>query len=265
MVVLITGCSSGIGDALAHCFLEKGHDVIATARCIKSIKHLEWKGIDIQRLDVNDRGNIKTLGKYVECKYGSIDILVNNAGYALTGSCLSISEDQLFNQLDTNVVSPVMMIQEFAPAMIENRHGRIINIGSISGLATTPFSGAYGASKSALHSISDALRVELSKFNIKVITVHAGGIQSNFSNNRIMENNPDFFENFDDIMKTRKEVFTKDAMPAHEFAQRLVKLVMKKDPKPIVKIGKNSVFLPLMKAVLPTRLFDNVIKHKLGI
>lgn len=264
MIVMITGCSSGIGEALALKFHERGFTVIATARSLESIEHLHDLGIDTRKLDVDSRSELALLKCYVIDKYGTLDILVNNAGYSLTGACIDLTEEQLYNQLNTNTISPIMIIKAFSSLMIEKRQGTIVNVGSISGLVSTPFTGAYCASKAALHSLSDSLRMELSKFNVNVITVQPGAIESKFSNNRISTKGGILSGDFDKALKERNKVFTNRATSAFVFADKLIDNIIKKRPSPVIRIGEKSTFLPLIKLLLPTRTLDKVLKRKLN-
>jgi len=153
-VVLITGCSSGIGRALAVEFAAQGHQVFATARKIETIRDLEGPRTAVLTLDVTDAASIAEAVKAVADRAGRIDVLVNNAGFGLMGPMAEISLDDFRRQLETNVVGPLAMVQAVAPWMVKQRSGRIINVGSVSGVFTTPFSGAYCASKAALHAMS---------------------------------------------------------------------------------------------------------------
>ena len=179
-VVFITGCSTGIGRALSEEFHRCGFRVIATARRLESLSDLREKGISTHALDVNNKDQVKHVIEAVLHQEKTIDVLVNNAGYGLIGPSIEIPENELILQFQTNVFATLFIAQKIAPIMREHGNGLIINIGSVSGIATTPFSGAYCASKAALHALSDALRMELSVFGIKVVTVQPGGIRTQF-------------------------------------------------------------------------------------
>ena len=160
-VVLITGCSSGIGEALSREFHKKNCHVIATARRIESIEKLRKEGLDTKQLDINNHEEINRVVATILENTGRIDFLINNVGYALIGPTIELTNSQLQSQLETNVLAPLALIRAVAPSMKKNGEGKIVNIGSISCVVSTPFSGAYCASKAALHSLSDALRMEL--------------------------------------------------------------------------------------------------------
>ena len=180
-VVLITGCSSGIGRALAQEFAASGHRVVATARRLESIADLADESTQILELDVTNNNSVENAVKDAVALNGRIDIVVNNAGYALIGPMAEIELDDLRTQLETNVVGAVALIQAALPTMVERGSGRIVNIGSVSGVTATPFGGAYCGSKAAIHLVSDALRMEMSPFGIEVIEVQPGAVASRFA------------------------------------------------------------------------------------
>ena len=232
-VVFITGCSTGIGRALSEEFHRCGFRVIATARRLESLSVLREKGISTHALDVNNKDQVKQVIEAVLHQEKTIDVLVNNAGYGLMGPSIEIPENELILQFQTNVFSALYITQKIAPIMKEHGNGLIINIGSVSGIATTPFSGAYCASKAALHAFSDALRMELSIFGIKVVTVQPGGIRTQFGESaratvsRVLKPGS-WYQTLADSIISRAEVSQVDATPVEEFATKLVKAVMLK-------------------------------------
>lgn len=177
-VVLITGCSSGIGRELSFKLAGKGYEVIATARDVGALEDLP---VSLKLpLDVTDKESISQAVKEVISKYQRIDILLNNAGYSVRGAMEDISLDSMKSMFDVNVFGIINVVQEVLPTMRRNQYGKIINIGSISGKFTQPINGAYCASKHAVEAISDALRYELHSHNIQVTVIEPGPIQTNF-------------------------------------------------------------------------------------
>jgi short-subunit dehydrogenase len=269
-VIFITGCSTGIGRALAEAFHQSGHRVIATARNVESLSALQEKGMVTHALDVNDKNQVTQVIETVLDREKTIDLLVNNAGYALMGPVTELPEDELLSQFQTNVFAPLFLARQVAPIMRKQKSGTIVNIGSVSGITTTPFSGAYCASKAALHALSDALRMELGIFGIKVITVQPGKIESAFGISakkiiaRILP--PDsWYQSMEGAINARAEASQVDATPAWEFAQKLVKAVMVETPPEIIRIGNMSTTIPLMKKWLPTGFLDRLLKKKYGL
>lgn len=269
-VVFITGCSSGIGKALSKEFHQCGFRVISTARRHDSIADLRNKGISTYSLDVTDRDKVNQVINEVLQEEKHIDVLVNNAGYGLIGPTIEIPEQELNMQFQTNVIAPIALAQKVAPAMKEQGHGMIINIGSISGLVTMPFSGAYCASKAALHALSDALRMELSPFGIHVVSVQPGTIKSNFGetagavSSRILR--PDsWYQSIEESIKRRAKISQIDATSAEDFSKKLVSIVMDRKNHAIVRIGKKSQIFPLLGRLIPIKMLDYIFKKKFGL
>ena len=174
--VLVTGCSTGIGRAVAKELKARGHRPFATARKLESLADLEAEGIETLRLDVTDATSIRAaVGTVVE-RTGRVDVLVNNAGINAFGPIAELPLEELRAVLETNVVGLVAVLQAVFPAMAAKRAGRIINVGSVVGLLPTPFAAGYCASKAAVHSLSEVLRQEVKPFGIEVVIVQPGGV-----------------------------------------------------------------------------------------
>jgi len=131
-VVLISGCSSGIGLALAREFASRGCKVFATARKPAVIENLKKEGMETAALDVTDQKSIDACVAEVMAKAGRIDVLVNNAGYALIGPVIDLSIDDLRRQFETNVIGLVALTGAVAPHMIKQGSGLIVNMASVS-------------------------------------------------------------------------------------------------------------------------------------
>ncbi len=177
-VVLITGCSSGIGRDLAQQLTRSGYTVVATARKAESLNDLNVAlklPLDVTRPDSVDQAVAQT----IQC-FGRIDILVNNAGYAVRGAIEEVPVEQVQPMFDVNVFGAMRVIQAVVPHMRQRRSGRIINISSIVGQLVTPANGTYSASKFALEALSDALRLELAPFGIQVVLIEPGSIKTQF-------------------------------------------------------------------------------------
>lgn len=268
--VLITGCSTGIGRALAEEFHKLGMYVVATARNVDSIADLRDKGIKTLSLDVNQMDQIHQVVSTILTEEKRIDILVNNAGYALMGPTVELPGDEVAAQFLTNVFAPLALIQQVAPIMKQQNSGMIVNVGSVSGISTTPFSGAYCASKAALHAFSDALRMELGMFGIKVVTVQPGKIESHFGVSakkhiaRVLRQDS-WYQSMEGAINARAEASQDNATPVDIFAGKLVKNLMAERPPEIIRIGNISTLMPLMKKWLPTWLLDRILKKKFGL
>ena len=177
-VILITGCSTGIGRDLAMKLTHSGYTVVATARNENAMNDLD---VSLKlNLDVTDPPSIRTAVDLVLQRFGRIDVLVNNAGYAQIGPLEELSDKQIQQMFDVNVFGVTRMTRAVVPHMRKQKSGRIINISSIAGKMVTPVNGSYSASKFALEALSDALRWELKPFNIQVILIEPGAIKTNF-------------------------------------------------------------------------------------
>jgi NAD(P)-dependent dehydrogenase (short-subunit alcohol dehydrogenase family) len=178
--VLITGCSSGIGEATARRLARAGWPVYATARRIDSIAHLEADGCRLLQLDVTDEGSMRAAVEEVQREHGAVGALVNNAGYSQIGAIETVSAEEVRRQFETNVFGLISLCQLVLPGMRAKRYGRIVNVSSMGANFTFPGGGLYHASKYALEAISDALRFEVRGFGIDVIVLQPGLILTGF-------------------------------------------------------------------------------------
>lgn len=270
-VVLITGCSSGIGHALAEVFHDAGdYTVYASARDLDKLKNLSRRGIQTLPLDVDDPGSIDAALERIRDKEGRLDVLVNNAGFAAMGPLAELPPAKLRGQFETNVVAPVIMTQRalslLRRAVSDNGSARVVNIGSVSGILTTPFSGAYCASKAAIHAISDALRMELAPFGIRVITVQPGAIRSSFGDNSAAHidwlNEDSLYAPVREGIEARTQASQDNPTPAGDFARQMIEAVMADDPEPVTRIGNSSRLLPTLKRWVPTRRLDRMLSKR---
>jgi len=276
--VLITGCSSGIGRALCEKYLTKGFHVYASARNIHSLEglseHPELKKI---ALDVNDASSIHNAIAHIKQDHNRLDVLINNAGYAAMGPLIDMPIEDLRAQFETNVFAPMELTKACLPLLMaeadsnnnSNKNAQVVNIGSVSGITTTPFSGAYCATKAALHSLSDAQRMELSPFGIDVITVQPGAIESKFGDNSLANvlkriTPESLYAPLKDAIKARATASQDNPTPASEFADILIEQLLAK-PKAVIRIGNGSFGLPLLKRWLPATILDKILSKKFNL
>ena len=274
-VVLITGCSSGIGYALAQTFHHQGCRVVATARQLEALAPLQAQGIAVHELDVTNHRHIHQVIDAVVGTEGTIDILINNAGYGLMGPLIEMPLEDLHAQFATNVFAPLAIAQAVAPEMkaqdcISGRRGLIVNIGSISGIVPTPFAGAYCASKSALHALTETLRMELVPFGIQVVLVQPGAVQSKFGATATVKvqqilKDDSWYGDRAEAITNRANASQVGASSVEAIAQSLVKQLLKPSPPPIIRLGKKSLWLPLIQQLLPTTVLDGILRRKFGL
>lgn len=177
-VILITGCSTGIGCDLAGRLSQAGYTVVSTARKAESLQAVPAAlklSLDVTKPDCVAEAVSQTIQKF-----GRIDVLVNNAGYALRAALEETSDEQVQQIFDVNVFGVLRMIRAVVPHMRKQGAGRIINISSIAGKLSTPVNGLYSATKFAVEALSDALRLELAPFGLQVIVVEPGSIRTHF-------------------------------------------------------------------------------------
>jgi NAD(P)-dependent dehydrogenase (short-subunit alcohol dehydrogenase family) len=270
--ILITGCSSGIGAALAREFSKRGHRVYATARRREALAALEAEGIHGLVLDVNDDVSIAGAFETVAREVGHLDLLVNNAGYSQVGAVVDLTREDLRRQFETNVIAPMAVTGKSVPLLragvAKNGSAVVANVGSIVGLFTTPFAGAYCSSKAAVHSLTDALRMELAPFGIRVVTIQPGGVRSSFGQHaeaaiRLPENS--IYQPVAGGIRARAQAGQLDAMPADAFVVPVVESLLRNPPPRVIRGGKNSVRLPLLKQLMPAAAFDSKLSKMFGL
>ena len=179
--VLITGCSSGIGEATARRLAGNGWTVYATARRLEAIEHLKDAGCHTLALDVTDEASMRAAVDEVQGTDGAVGVLINNAGYSQSGPIEQVPLEAVRRQFETNVFGLVALTQLVLPKMREQRWGRIVNVGSMGGRVTFPGGGFYHATKHALEAISDALRFEVRGFGVNVVLIEPGLIVTDFA------------------------------------------------------------------------------------
>lgn len=267
--VLITGCSSGIGRALADTFKAAGYVVWATARKDSDLAALEQAGFHAVQLDVNDGAALERLAIRLSEEIGGLDVLINNTGYGAMGPLLDGGVEAMQRQFETNVFSIVGVTRAFFPLLRRSR-GLVVNIGSVSALLVTPFAGAYCASKAALHALSDALRMELAPFSIEVMEVQPGAIASSFGANAsqqaealIRQDSP--WWPLRDGIRARARASQDNPTPATDFAAHLLAAVQRDKRPRLLRLGNGSSALPLLATLLPKALLERVLRKRFGL
>ncbi|MBU0477003.1 SDR family NAD(P)-dependent oxidoreductase [bacterium] len=268
--VLITGCSSGLGLYMAESLQQDGWKVFATARKEEDIENLRSKGIDAFFLDVTNSESIEKLVKYVSEKTdGKLYALINNAGCGYSGALEDITRDAMRNQFEVNVFGVHELTNQIIPTFRKNKRGRIINISSAAGRFSTPFMGAYSASKFALEALSDALRLELRNTGIKISIIEPGPLKSDFSKNAlaIFQNqvNPPKNSHYKDIYekmgKYRQTKETKKNIPGPDVFYKKVKHALEsKRPKIRYPVTMTAYLASYLKRIFPDRLLDILLK-----
>lgn len=180
-VVLITGCSSGLGRATAIHLANKGWTVYATARRVTDLAETTAAGCKALALDVTDEASMVAAVQTIEAEHGAIGVLINNAGYSQSGAIEAVPMARVRAQFETNVFGLLRLTQLVLPKMRAQRWGRIVNLSSMGGKLVFPGGGYYHATKYAVEALSDALRFEVRGFGIEVVIVEPGLIKSGFA------------------------------------------------------------------------------------
>ncbi len=187
---LITGCSTGLGRALATAALDAGHNVVVTARDADRVRDIADAHPDTAlacALDVTDPAQVVAIVAAGEERFGAIDVLVNNAGYGFRGAIEEASGEEVETLFATNVHGPIAMIKAVLPGMRARRSGAIVNVSSIGARIAHQGSGYYAASKAALEGVSSALAKEVAPLGITVTAVEPGGFRTDFAGRSLVE------------------------------------------------------------------------------
>lgn len=194
-IALITGATSGIGESCARKFAQAGYNLIVTARrsdLLASLKRkLERQGVEVLPLvfDVRDRKDAHDAIAGLPQEWAEVDVLVNNAGLARgLEPEYEGNMDDWDEMIDTNIRGLLTMTRLIVPAMVARNHGHIINIGSVAGDAAYAGGNVYCATKSAVKSISDGLRIDVAHTKVRVTNIKPGLVETNFSRVRFHGN-----------------------------------------------------------------------------
>lgn len=277
--VVITGASTGIGAACALHLDQLGFQVFAgvrtehDGRALQS--HASARLIPIM-LDVTQEDSILSARDAVAARVASAGLsgLVNNAGFALAGPLELLSMTDLRKQLEVNVIGQVAVSQAFLPLLRQAR-GRIVNMGSIAGRAATPFLGAYCSSKSALESLSDALRCEVRPWGLSVSLVEPGAVQSEIwersrthAEAALSQMRPERLALYRIQLEKLRDLTVKvqrRAIPAIAVAKVVVQALTATRPKTRYLVGYDAKFRAFLKFWLPDRMQDAVLEWVLGL
>jgi NAD(P)-dependent dehydrogenase (short-subunit alcohol dehydrogenase family) len=205
-VILITGCSTGIGYTCAHGLQKLGYKVFATCRKEEDVKRLQSEGLKSYKLDLRDPQSIREALTWVLSQTrGHIDILFNNGAYGQPGAVEDVSRAVLLEQFETNVFGTQELTNLVIPYMRTQKSGRIIYNSSILGFVAMSYRGAYNASKFAIEGLADTLRLELHGSGVEVVLIEPGPIRSEFRKNALNK----FLEHIDPQSSFHQKVYEK--------------------------------------------------------
>ena len=266
-VILITGVSSGFGKQTAELLSKQGHIVYRTVRNDAEIN----PSVNLLKLDLTKTETISQTVRTIVQKEGRIDVLINNAGMHTGGPIETSPVENILLQMDTNFLGMVYLTREVLPHMRQNGGGTIINFSSIGGLMGLPFQAFYCAGKFAIEGFSEALRMEVRQFNIKIVLINPGDFHTNNSSNRrnflapSIENDP-YRRQFEKTLA----VIEKDEANGWEpivLARKIVKIVECRNPRQRYIIASFEQKLAVvLKYILPGKLFRKILEdhYKIG-
>lgn len=271
-VVFITGCSQGgIGHALAHEFAANNCLVVPTSRSATTMSDFQHDPGRFfpQELDVLSDDSVRGAVANVLDKFGRVDVLVNNAGVLCVGPLAEIPLSSIQRTFDTNVYGSMRTIQAVVPHMAARKKGKIVNIGSVTTMAPTPWSGVYTASKAALEKLTDTMRLELKPFGINVTYVAPGAIKSNIADSATLsyDRMPEWklYKPFEGSIRERITFSqTIKPTPAKEFAEKVVAEVLKKNPPAWYSYGNYSTVTRILY-YLPLFVRDFLLQSKVKV
>jgi len=261
-VILITGASSGIGKAIATYLIKKEYKVYGTSRNPEKVKGLPFKLIT---LDVTNPASISKAVQHVLMKEKRIDVLINNAGVGITGPIEETPTEEMRKIFNTNLFGAIDVIKAVLPNMRLQKSGLIINITSIAGYMGLPYRGIYSATKGALELVTEALRMEVKEFGVKVTNVAPGDFATNIASVRfhspVLEDSP-YKKNYGNNLKLMNAHVDQGEDPLL-MAKEVYKIIETKNPKIHYKVGsvlqKTSI---LLKHILPDIIYEKLLmKH----
>ncbi len=269
-IILITGCSSGIGYSAAMELKNRGHQVIATARKSEDVERLQRQGFTALQLDLADSYSIqKAVIDTLELTGGRCDALFNNGAFGQPGAVEDLSRDVLRHQFETNLFGTHELTNLLIPSMRKQGHGRIIYNSSILGLVVMRYRGAYNASKFALEGLADTLRLELYGTNIQISLIEPGPILSDFRINSYTL----FHKNINHLQSHHKDAY--DAMesrlqkegaavaftlPAQAVVNKVTHALESKNPKIRYYVTFPTYLFAVLKRILPMFILDILLR-----
>jgi nucleoside-diphosphate-sugar epimerase len=269
-VALVTGAGGGLGQATARNLKAKGLTVWAADLPSTDLGALDTEGIHTLSMDVTSEASVAEAVRTVETAHGSIDLLVNIAGILKPGPLESQAMSDIQAHLEVNALGPLRTARAVAPLMRRQGYGRIVNVSSTNGFLVTPFMGAYSASKYALEALSDALRMELSPWGIRVTVIRPGSMKTTFAERAKLALRNEI-ERSGEHWRSYLEVFLNswlwgvaNATAPAKVADAIVRAGLAKHPS-VRAYGTLDSIPPRLLQVLPDRLKDIVFAWASGL
>jgi NAD(P)-dependent dehydrogenase (short-subunit alcohol dehydrogenase family) len=267
---LVTGASSGIGEATALALAAAGSTVYAAARRVERMEHLKEHGIRPLAMDVTDEESLRSGVDRVVRETGRIDVLVNNAGYGSFGALEDVPMAEARSQFDVNVFGAARLTQLVLPHMRSNRSGTIVNVTSMGGKIHTPLGAWYHATKFALEALSDCLRLELAPFGIDVVVIEPGGIRTEWAGIaaekvRAVSSVGAYAPQGDAVARVLTSERTwKRSSPPELIGRTIARAVAARRPRTRYAVGYGARPLLAARRLLPDRAYDVLIRRVTG-
>ena len=279
-VILITGASAGIGAALAQLLAQRfmGIRLVLAARNAEKLETIaifcRKAGAEVLVIptDLEQIEQVESLAQTAVAQFGRIDALVNNAGYGQMGPVELIPAVAAQRQFQINLLGPLALIRSLVPVMRAQGGGRIINISSLGGRLAFPFGGLYSASKFALEGLSDALRMELAPFNIKVSVVEPGPVSTDFfavaaqavEKTVVAPGDTPYRAAFKKLEGLEQQT-SSQAWTAEQVAEVIVQALIDRYPRPRYIAATGGNVLLFLMSILPTKIVDVFWQRFYGI
>ncbi len=269
-IALITGASAGIGHAAAELLLKSGYTVYSGARRVEKMRDLEPLGAKVLSLDVTVEASLKSAAETIIKNEGRLDILVNNAGFGAHGAVEDVPIQEARRQFEVNLFGLARLTQLVLPHMRAAGGGTIINISSIAGKISMPAGGWYHASKYALEAYSDALRLEVAQFGIKVVLIEPGPIRTEWDNTALVNLKKYSGSGvYAPLVRRLTEKFRagyrKGAPGPEVVAEVILKALGSARPAARYPVPFKASIVIFLKWLLPDRVLDWVIRRVLGV
>ena len=261
--VLITGASSGIGEATARFLAEKGWKVFGTSRSPQE----DRDGIRFVVMDVCDDASVTAALKTVESECDGLDALVCNAGMGIFGAVEEVDLEDARSQFETNYFGVLRVLRAVIPGMREAGRGRILLVGSLAGRAPLPFQSHYSSSKAAIDSLCGSLYTELSPFGIHVSLIEPGDISTPFNDAVKWDASPDeslYGDKIRTCEEQNRELLTQ-APPPLVAARCIARALQARRPRARYTVGADAWMVPLGRRFLPDRITLALIRKHYGI
>lgn len=263
-VALVTGASSGIGEAIANALLDAGWDVYVAARRVERMSALGERGASVVELDITDDASMEAAVRRVVDETGRIDALVNNAGYGAFGALEEVPIDEARRQFEVNIFGLARLTQLVLPIMRGQHFGRIVNISSMGAHIYEPLGSWYHATKFAVNGLSDSLRLEVKQFGIDVVTIQPGGIRSEWAGisadslEATSANGPyaKLAKTMATMLRSQSETTSSDPSVV---AKAVVEACTAKHPRSKYTIGSFAKPMVAARRVLPDAALDRVL------